>query len=206
MFFWVPFGIFVISLIAIGWIISRKFIYLKKLNPEAIEDSAEIQGGFWEDFFPGLSAFLKNINLREYRLNFLAEFEKFLRKLRLISLKIDTTTNRLIHRVRKSVVHHEGLINGEAAAQVEREIINAEVHGSGERDLKEMEQQLIIEIAKNPKDSQLYKKLGNIYMKTGEWHDAVESFKKALELEPGDDAIRAKLEKLEKRLAKNMLR
>ena len=52
------------------------------------------------------------------------------------------------------------------------------------------------EIAKNPKDAELYKELGQIYLKTGEDSDAFESFKKALELNPGDAETKAKLNKV----------
>lgn len=205
MYFLVPFGIFVVSLTAIGWIIGRKFVYLKKLTPEVVESVVPEQESFWIEFFPGPAAYFQQINLRQYRLNFLAEFEKFLRKLRLFSLKLDAATNRLIHRVRKSVVRHEGVISEEAAAiQVEQDarIING-ANGSGAvRDWKEEEQQLIIEIAKDPKNAELYKKLGNIYMRMGEWRDAVESFKKVTELDPEDKTIVAKLERATKKLEK----
>lgn len=200
MFFIIPFGIFIISITAICWIISRKFVYLKKLAPEVIELSSETQKGFWEEFFPGFAARFSGSKIRELRLNFLAEFEKFLRKLRLLSLKLDTATGHLLHRVRKSVVRHEGILNVEAAARIERvETLN----GNGRsKDWKEEEQRLIIEIARSPKDVQLYKKLGNIYIKIEEWHDAAESFKKALELNPEDETTRNKLTRLLKKLEK----
>ncbi len=190
------------SVAVIGWIISRKFVYLKKLTPEIIEGSSETQENFWAELFPGLADRFKTSKFRVYRLNVLAEFEKLLRRLRLLSLRLDTTTNQLIHRVRKSVVHHEGMINGEAAAQAEQELMANITNENGRADPKEEEQRLIIEIAKNPKDATLYKKLGNIYMKTGEWHDAAESFKKVLELNPEDETTQNKLERLLKKLEK----
>lgn len=202
MFFIIPFGIFVVSVAAISWIISRKFVYLKKLAPEVVESSVPGEESFWAEFFPGLAARFNSSNVRQFRLNLLAEFEKFLRKLRLLSLKLDTATNHLIHRVRKSVVHHEGMLNGEAAAQAEQEMAADAASGHNKTDPREEEQRLIIEIAKNPKDVQLYKKLGNIYVKIEEWHDAAESFKKVVELEPEDETTRNKLARLLKKLEK----
>ncbi len=201
MFFLIPLGIFVVSIAAICWIVSRKFVYLKKLSPDVLSGSIESKENFWADFFPGLAAYLRGGKIREHRLSFLAEFEKSLRKLRLLSLKLDTVTNRLIHRVRKSTVHHEGILNGVAAAQAEQElaILNS---ANAKTDPKEEEQRLIIEIAKNPKDVVLYKKLGSIYMKTGEWRDAVDSFKKAIELDPEDGSVKIKLERASKKLEK----
>ena len=201
MFFIIPFGIFVVSLAIICWIISRKFIYLKKLDPDVVENVVLDQEGFWAGFFPGLATRLNGSKLRQFRLNLLAEFEKFLRKLRLFSLKLDSTTNRLINKVRKSVVHHESVISSEAAAQAEQEIRINSNNGKG-KDLQEEEHRLILEIATNPKDAGLYRKLGNIYMKMEEWHDAAESFKKVLELEPEDETTRNKLARLLKKLEK----
>lgn len=205
MFFVVPFGIFVVSITAITWVIGRKFVYLKKLTPEVVESVVPEQESFWVEFFPAWAAYFNSINLRQHRLNFLAEFEKFLRKFRLLSLKLDAATNHLIRRIRKSVMHHESVINEEAAAiQVEQDArVSNGVNSNGTvKDWKEEEQKLIIEIAKNPKNAEFYKKLGNIYAKTGEWYDAVESFKKSLELDPEDAGIKIKLERASKKLEK----
>ncbi len=198
MFFFIPFSIFLVSLFLTVWIVVRKFVYLRKLTPEVLESSAAVQENFWAEFFPELTDYLKKVKVREYGVIFLAEFEKFLRRLRLISLKIDTLTNRLIHKVRKTTVHHEGILTKEAEAENGRGAETPVQTGkeAKKKDLKEEEQRLIIEIAKNPKDAGLYKELGRIYMKTGEWHDAAESFKKALELNPEDNEAKTKLEKL----------
>jgi len=84
-------------------------------------------------------------------------------------------------------------------AEKEIEIQN----GNGKaKNLEEEEHKLILEIAQNPKDAGLYKKLGNIYMKTGEWRDAAESFKKVLEIEPEDETTGNKLARLLKKLEK----
>ena len=206
MYFIVPFGIFLVSLFGIVWLVSRKFVYLKKLSPEVIEGSNGGNSGFWAEFFPGIAAKLEKSRWHKYRILFLAESEKFLRKLRLISLKIDTSTNRLINQIRKSLIHHEKLVNGVGGGvevQGEPEVKPNVLEIDKLKVLREDEQKLIIEIAKNPRDSELYKELAKIYIKVGETIDAVESFKKALELDPGDDAVRARLEKLKQRLAKN---
>ena len=205
MFFIIPVGIFVVSVFAIAWVVGRKFVYLKKLSPEVVESAVPEQENFWAEFFPGLAAYFNSAQLRQYRLNFLAEFEKILRRLRLASLKFDTATNQLIHKVRRSVVHHENVMSSEsAAAQAEQETRTLEgVSGNGEaRDWQEEEHKLIIEIAKKPKNADLYKQLGGVYMKMGEWHDAVESFKKAVELDPDDETIRNKLARVTQKLEK----
>jgi len=191
MYLLIPLIIFLTSLLLIVWVVARKFVYLRKLTPEVLEGSTA-QEGFWSELFPELAVSLSKVKIREYGVTFLAEFEKFLRKLRLVSLKIDTLTNRLIHKVRKTTVHHEEVLS--KRAEMEEKSL-AEANG-GKKDLKEEEQELIIEIAKNPKDVGLYKKLGRIYLKTGESGDAYESFKKAVELDPEDSEARAELEEL----------
>lgn len=202
MYFLVPFGIFTLSVIIMAWVIGRKFVYLKKLTPEVVESVVPEQESFLVEFFPGLAPYFSKTNLRQYRLNILAEFEKALRKMRLLSLKLDSATNHLINSVRKSVVHHESVISSEAIAQAEQgtRVFNG-YNGNGQaKDWKEEEHKLILEIAKSPKNAGLYKKLGNIYMKTEEWYDAAESFKRATELDPEDETIRNKLERATKKL------
>ena len=190
------------STITLVYIVMRKFTYLKKLTPEAF-GASEAEDGFWAELFPEIAAYFKKINLREHRINFLADFEKTLRRLRLVSLKVDTLTNRLIHSVRKSATHHEGILSQEKEYKEEQEAkVFVTKKPVTKMDLKAEEQRLIIEIAKNPKDATLYRELGNIYMKTGEINDAWESFKKALELEPTDEESKGKLEKLSKKLEK----
>lgn len=204
MFFFIPFGIFVGSLAAIVWVIARKFIFLKKLAPDIIDSAQTTPEGFWAEFFPEIAARLRNINWTEHKVNFLAEFEKFLRRLRLISLRIDTFTNGLIHRVRKTTIEHEEMIkeSAESAEAVKAAAVAAPKKRKARnlKELKEEEQLLIIEIAKNPKDAALYMKLGEIYIKTGEEEFAFESFKKAVELEPENKEAQLKLEKLTPKL------
>ncbi len=203
MFFLIPFGIFLISLFLIAWLAARKFVYLKKLAPGVIDNSDVAQENFWVEFFPEVAQHLKVAKLQEYGAVILAEFEKFLRRLRLISLRIDTLMSQLVHRVRKSNARREETLGRETESEAEKDINRPVRTGDAKRqNLKEEEQRLIIEIAKNPKDTELYKKLGQIYLKTGDDGDAFESFKKALELNPNDTETKAKLEKIFAKLNK----
>ena len=99
----------------------------------------------------------------------------------------------VIYRVRRSTKKHEQILIKEAELEEEK-LSDFEYNDLGsDVDLKEKEQLLIIEIAKNPKDTRLYNELGNLYMRTGEYEDAKNSFEKILELEPENEAIRRKL-------------
>jgi tetratricopeptide (TPR) repeat protein len=192
MFLYIPLGIFAVSIIGIVWIVSRKFVYLKKLEPQALEaTSGDI--GFWAELFPELADFFKKLKFRQYGVNLLSETEKSLRKMRLFAMKADSFTNRLINRVRKSTKKQEAIIIKKAVEEEESkpaEIDPFDLAGSTKEELKQKEQYLIIEIAKNPKDAPLYKELGSLYMRTGELEDAKQSFEKALELEPDDNTKR----------------
>jgi len=196
MFIILPLAILLISIAAIFWLVARKFVYLKKLAPGVIDNLDIAQESFWAEFFPEAAQHLKMAKLQEYGAAILAEFEKFLRRLRLISLRIDTFMSQLVHRIRKSNARREETLNKETETEIEKEISKPIRANDVKKDLKEEEQRLIIEIAKNPKDAELYKKLGQIYLKTREDGDAFESFKKALELNPEDRETKAKLEKI----------
>jgi tetratricopeptide (TPR) repeat protein len=206
-FFFIPFGIFLASVLLIVWVIARKFVYLKKLAPEVITNTAAAQKSFWAELFPELVVSFKKIKFREWKIAILAEFEKFLRKVRLIFLKVEAVTNQLIHKIRRTTVYQEEVLNQESRQEVEVEekkeslTVSTEKNGDTVRDWKEEEQELIMEIAKNPKNADLYKKLGNLYLEAGEWIDASESFKKALELDPEDTSVKMKLERVSKKTA-----
>lgn len=195
-FFFIPFGIFLGSVLVSFWIIKRKFTYLKKLTPDSIE-SATPPDSFFAELYPEIASRINKTNLRTWGLNILNEFEKLLRRLRLISLRIDTFTNRLIHRVRKESKQQEEILVKEAKIVedkiAEADVIEIDELGDKDEDLKQKEQLLIIEIAKNPKDAQLYKELGTVYMRMGDWLDAKQSFEKSIDLEPENEEVKRKL-------------
>lgn len=207
MFLIIPLTIFAVSAGLGIWLIARKFVYLKRLTPEAVtSDVLNPQDGFWSEFFPEIKSWIRKVNPQEYKVNFLAEFEKFLRKFRLLFLKIETLNSRLIHKVRKTTIE-QGEVLSEKAAQEEAQqlaAIKAETEDKkdGGMDLKEKEQSLIIEIAKDPKNSELYKGLGRLYIKTKNWEDAYESFKKAVELNPEDVEANQELDRASRKIKK----
>jgi len=211
MFLLIPLSILIISLALIAWIVSRKFVYLKKLEPETVQTAFEAngsRGNFLAELFPGVAAYFSKSRLQTLRVNFLTEFEKLLRKLRLISLQVDDLTNRLIKSVRSSTRKHEEMLIKETKLEEKKiaEFDNEELLsglGNSEEELKQKEQLLIIEIAKNPKNPQLYLELGNIYMKVGEYEDAKNSFARAVELNPGDEGLKRRLSRAVSKIEKN---
>ena len=195
MFLLIPLGIFIVSTATIMYLVGRKFVYLKKLTPEAISDPPATAATFWSGFFPEIISLFQRINWREYRVRFMSESEKLLRRMRLTFLKIDTLTHRLIGMLLRSTKHHEALLVQEQAAkeQEEESVTTAEIDVP-QLDPKEEEQHIIMEIGRNPKDAKLYRRLGDIYLQTHALEDARQSFEKVLELEPENEYATMKLD------------
>lgn len=219
MYLLLPILLCVASLALIFLIASRKFVYLKMLAPEVIEDSTVAEGSFWYTFFSELIDYLKSVQVREQIMKLLGEIEKGLRKLRLVSLKIESLMYNLIikirlqlkeHKDRRTQEAHEALIakSQEEALKMQEMAIQQQntktrykqviidenlVLENNDKYWKEEEQRLIMSIAKSPRDAELYKQLGNVYAQTHEWDDARQSFEKALELDPADYVTKTKL-------------
>ena len=206
MYLIIPLSILAVSVVVISVIIGRKFSYLKKLDPEVI-DSNNTNGlmavtGFWHEFLPEASDFIKGVDTSEYRKFYLSLSEKLLRRLRVVSLKIDSLTHRLITKIKssnKAIAIVEAERERESGATPDTGVQEQDkpiIILSREEKLKQKEQELIIQIAQDPKDPELYKKLGNVYLQLKNPDDAAESFKVALKLKPDDEKTKKNLEAL----------
>ena len=157
---------------------------------------------FLVELFPEIAGFFKKLNIRAIGVNVLTEFEKLLRQFRLVALRFDTLTHKAINKVRKSTKEHEKILQEQKENGEDPSVSDSLFPENGNLDLKQEEQRLIIEIAKNPKDADLYKELGILYMKTGDLEDARHSFIKAEELNPADDDNKRRLDRVKKILEK----
>ena len=190
MFILVPLALILASVIGISVIIFRKMPYLNKLTPET-----HVRGDILTDLFPEFSEGFKSLKLKEYGHLWLIELEKLLRRLRLVSLKIDRISESWIKKIRSGhgfkttaptvVEKTEATETSVAKTQIVPKITM--------EDMKREEQRLIIEIAKNPKDSTLYEVLGDLYEKMNNFSDAKESFEAAIELNPHNEKLQKKL-------------
>jgi len=195
MFIIAPLLFILVSIAVIAIIIWRKVPYLKKLTPEA----HEFEDNLFYDFFPELADWVRKFDYREHQNLFLSEIEKAVRKLRLLVLKIDHTSGRLINKLRS------WSDNGDKSGpkiEMELEKIKAADSKKDEKlspnhEMKKEEQRLIIEIAKNPKEFSNYVELGDLYVKMGSQRDAKESYETALKLQPENPAIMSKLSQLD---------
>jgi len=192
MFITIPLILIGLSLIGITVIIQRKMPYLRKLSPEA----HEVSENMLEDFFPELIAWFNQIPWHQYRQSSLQEVEKGLRRLRLVFLKIDHASARLIQKVRH--INHAANIEHAVSVQSETSIEAVEpektaiVAEPAPEDFKGQEQQLIIEIAQDPKNVFLYEKLGDLYLKMGNLQDAREAFEAGLGFNPDNQNLARK--------------
>src|SRR3990167_9382631 len=108
MYIIVPLIIIAISTVVMAVIVGRKFSYLKKLPIDSVSSP---ETGLWTGFFPEANHYLKKIDFHLYRDLFYKELEKFLRRLRVVSLKLDTFTHHLIDKIKtnefkKETVEH----------------------------------------------------------------------------------------------------
>ncbi len=217
MFIGIPLILIGISLIGIIIVGLRKLPYLQKLTPE----SHVLSQSIWEDYFPEVLAFFRRIDVAKMRATALGEVEKILRKLRLSVVAVERISDRLIHSIRQ--VQRESAVRRQEkeqeAARIFQEVpepvreVTLPQEPSTPMDLgvsnvhkkeavaphvdvealKRKEQDLIVAIAQNHKDFQLYGKLGDIYTQLESWNDARESYQTALKLKPDNQELAQKL-------------
>lgn len=211
MFIILPLSLVLASSLGISVIIYRKKPYLAKLiSLDSGDEASSLSGkknfswkNYGEEFFPEIKALFSSLKLNEYKAHWLVELEKFLRRTRVVVLKFDRVSDGLIKKIRRINVNDQlesvnKEINKVIASSVE--ILSPEINvASAPAEkisaafLKNEEERLIVEIAKNPKDPALYEMLGDLYSEMGNSEDAQESYKAALELNPASELAKQKL-------------
>ena len=206
MFLFFPLLLIIISVLGISAIVWRKRTYLNKLYDIGIAGggvAGPISNGSnlsWTDFglelLPELKNLLSKLKINAYKTTWLIEAEKFLRRSRLIFLKIDRFSDLLIKKIRR--VHVNGQLHSysietkesqnrtEESKQVQDQVMSPAF-------LKNEEERLIMEIAKSPKEGKLYEALGDLYLEMKNWTDAKESYEASIELNPRDESLKQKL-------------
>lgn len=205
MFLLIPFALVLASAGGIFFILWRKLPRLKELTEFVQQDQSKsgIPNGasvgrdwlnVFYDFCPEIVDLIKNIKVNEYKEMWLVEVEKFLRRLRIVSLKMDRLSDTLIKKIRKSVYSNDNPTYAEKEQEKngknKLEVLTQE---NNREELKKTEQRLILEIAKNPKSVVLYEDLGDVYIKMGDYQDAKEAYEAAMELNPQSESLKQKL-------------
>lgn len=208
MFLLIPILFFAFSTIGVAIIVFRKKNYLNKLSVlNTAGNNGNVVTSFsWKaygtDFFPEIKALIDRIEFSKYRANWLIEVEKFLRKARVLSLRMDRISDVLIKKIRR--IHLNDKLNGHTSGEFEAVKTSEDIIENLTIDrassttmsatfLKNEEERLIIEIAKNPKDAVLYESLGDLYLEMDGWTDAKESYEAAIELNPQNESLKQKL-------------
>ena len=199
MFITIPLIFIGLSCIGMLVIVRRKMPYLRKLSP----DAHEVSDNMLEDFFPEIINWFQQIPWHQYRQTSLQELEKGLRRMRLAFLKIDHASARLIQKVRhthlSTQLEHTSAIQPETSTEMAVPE-HMEIVADAPEDLKGQEQQLIIEIAQDPKNASLYEKLGDLYLKMGSMQDAKESYEAGLGFSPDNLDLARKYSRLLRKL------
>lgn len=207
MFILIPLSLIFVSLLGIFFIVYKKKNYLEKLyslNTAGDNNSNIVLQrfnliDFSMELFPEIKQLFSKIEIDKHKATWLMETEKFLRRMRLISLRMDRLSDGWIKKIRR--VHTNGKLNGHAPnEQIETlssttsvAIPTVEDKKISPNFLKNEEERLIIEIAQNPKDYKLYEALGDLYVEMGSYVDAKESYEAAIELNSQDEYLKKKL-------------
>lgn len=184
MFVLIPLILIASSVGGIGWIVLPK---IKKIKVK--ESLAEAREDIWHLLLPEFFGLWNKIDFQGFRKGTLAEYEKLLRRIRILSLKTDNFVNHLLERRRKRTPKpefKEYVFSSEPEADSSK-------NGSN---FKTKEISIIAEIAKNPKDKNLYKTLGAFYLENKMPADAKEVFDVVLELDPNDLETKKSIEKI----------
>lgn len=202
MFFLIPLILALLALIVIAVIVWRKMPYLRKLMPEAHETGDTLL----HDFAPELIDRFNAIPWRHYVHRVLVELEKALRRVRLFMLSLDRISDRVIRKVRRvhqeTARQHEEIVAQQQEAHEARQEEPDEIDMDDPDQLKQEEQRLIVAIAQNPKDVQLYSRLAQVYMRLQNYTDAIEALEVAAKLNPDDTSISKRLERARRRKEK----
>lgn len=202
-----------LSVLGILMIVLRKIPALAKL-PERPQELLPPQS-----LFARLKTKVKGWQYSEYRGKILAWIEKALRKTRLLFLKIDNffltgikkaREGSQLWRVRsKAWVEHKRqkkIKKLEVLQKIEKaELMDKlEETKKGQKkgllsneDVFRKEKNLVKAISQDPKNAELYKELGSLYLEARNYKDAKQAFEQALKLIPEDKEIKETLEKIE---------
>ena len=199
-----PLVIIGLALITLTVLVWRKWPYLKKLEPGA----HRMGGTFFHDLEPDLVDRLRAFNYKTMWRNVLVGVDELLGHMRAFFVRVDRASARLLKSVRRT---HETVgrqQSREAEVKAEQETKPAVDEDQTRREaeqqrLKQREQEIIVQIAQDPKQATLYLELSRIYQRLGSVTDAVDALNAALKIEPENTEARSKLKELESSEAKN---
>jgi tetratricopeptide (TPR) repeat protein len=186
MFFVIPLILIFGAFGGIGYIVWPKFKEIKKK-----EDLPEIEQRFWSLMVPELVHFFNftGSKLKVFKDNAATDYEKFLRRIKIMSLKTHNLTDKLLEKRQKNGIKSE--------FEFESKEIKDNTNGkTASASFRTRESGFIAEISKNPKDKVFYKSLAALYMESEMYEDAEEVYNVILELDPNDAEAKEELDKI----------
>jgi len=172
----------VFSLIGLGIIVYRKIPLLARLSEEEMIILKRKKGVIQK---------LREINYKQHWLDLIIHLEKFLRRIKIIFLKIENLLSKWINGLRRM----SQIMN---FVEEDKDISISEL----KKPIKE-EQKWIDLIVENPKNITAYKFLGFLYWKQHNYTDAKASLEMAVKLGSKDKKVKEVLRELKKMGVKN---
>lgn len=199
MFITVPLFIVASALIALAFVIWRKWPFLKKLEP----DAHPVGESFVHDLAPEAMERARSVDWRSFWHQGLQGVEDSLKMVRSAFHAVGQASERLrssVQSVKLSVPEPQPTGKMTEPEPPRVVVPPKDDQAEQERLLKEEEQRLILDIAQDPKNVNRYVALGKVYSKLGNMSDAIESFKTAAKLDADDASIRERLVRAQERL------
>ena len=199
MFISIPLFIIVAAFLVLAFIVWRKWPFLKKLEP----DAHTVGDSFVHDLAPEAVQRARAVHWRAFWNQMLQIIDEALHGIRAAFHAIGQASDRLrtsIQSVKHSIPEPQPVTSRPEPEQNKVAVPAPIDEAERKRLLKEEEQRLILDIAQDPKNVNLYVALGKVYTKLDNFADAAESFKTASKLDPDDDAIKERLKRAQERL------
>lgn len=202
MFIYAPLAVVLGSCIALAVLVWRKWPFLKKLEP----DAHPVGRTFLHDLAPEAAERLGVVQWQSLWRHALAGTEGSLGALRSAFAAVGQASERMMSSVKtvKENVRQRQEQAAEPVLPAAPETVRPMRNDTAEQErlLKVQEQRLIVDIAQDPKNADLYQSLARVYAKLGNLPDAAESLRAAAKLAPDDAELAERLARLQARVEK----
>lgn len=210
MFELIPQIIIIVSIAGIIVLVARKMPQISSLPEE--KKTLDMNGTNQRFKVPGIlnraKAKIKSFKRSKFLHDSLDFFEKILRKIKVVFLKIENKISELAEKVKqqsqKVKEKRKGIeisVNHKIQDNEDNEVkftnVQKQDNKDGSKDnWEDIENKYIEVISNNPKDIIAYKKLGKLYQEHGNIEDAKEVYKQILKINPDDEEASAYLAQL----------
>lgn len=197
----IPIAVALLAVLGIAVIAWRKMPFLRKLTPDAHPPGESLL----HEYAPELVDRVKRFPWRQFLHQALVRVEMGLKGMREALRRLDQASDRFVRSVRRgaqqAAQQHEAAVARQEVEKQEQERDTDEVDFDDPEQLKAEEQRLIVAIAQNPKEHELYSDLARVSMRMHNWKDAIEALEQAYRLQPENEQYLKRLERAKRKLA-----